>query len=66
MTFENPHKIFFILEAAGICGFFDAYVFIDHKTLGKLDPHLIEVLRDRHAGLLPDCLLYTSDAADEL
>lgn len=54
MTFENPHKIFFILEAAGICGFFDAYVFIDHKTLGKLDPHLIEVLRDRHAGLLPE------------
>ena len=59
-TIRQPVENFHFPRAASSAAHFAAF---DHIALAHHEHELLAALR--HNGLLGDCLLYTSDAADE-
>lgn len=49
---EHFHIVFFIMEAAGICGFFDADITSLKEHLGNLNTAFVQVIGQSHAGFL--------------
>ena len=49
---EHFHIVFFIMEAAGICGFFDADIASLKEHLGNFNTAFVQVIGQSHAGFL--------------
>ena len=47
---KHFHIVFFIMEAAGICGFFDADITALKEHLGDLNTASVQVIGQSHAG----------------